>query len=93
LKGRRFCGATDINSLNAELNPICQLLALLEAHHILHVSRISVKNATKELKRLSENEFQHLYSRWPTCIFAQGDCFEGNVAYMMELFCKFSEVS
>jgi hypothetical protein len=26
---------------NAELNPICQLLALL-AHHILHVSRIRV---------------------------------------------------
>jgi len=32
-----------INPLNAELNPICHLLALLGAHHILHVSRISVK--------------------------------------------------
>jgi len=31
-----------INPLNAELNPICHLLALLEAHHILHVSRIRV---------------------------------------------------
>jgi hypothetical protein len=31
------------NSLNAELNPICHLLALLGAHHILHVSRIRVK--------------------------------------------------
>jgi hypothetical protein len=30
-----------INPLNAELNPICHLLALL-AHHILHVSRIRV---------------------------------------------------
>jgi hypothetical protein len=29
--------------LNAELNPICHLLALLRAHHILHVSRIRVK--------------------------------------------------
>jgi len=29
-----------INPLNAELNPICHLLALLGAHHILHVSRI-----------------------------------------------------
>ena len=27
--------------LNAELNPICHLLALLGAHHILHVSRIT----------------------------------------------------
>jgi hypothetical protein len=33
------------NPLNAELNPICHLLALLEAHHILHVSRIRVKLA------------------------------------------------
>jgi len=30
------------NSLNAELNPIFHLLALLGAHHILHVSRIRV---------------------------------------------------
>ena len=32
-----------INPLNAELNPIGYLLALLEAHHILHVSGIRVK--------------------------------------------------
>jgi hypothetical protein len=31
-----------INPLNAELNPICHLLELLGAHHILHVSRIRV---------------------------------------------------
>jgi hypothetical protein len=30
------------NPLNAELNPICHLLALLGAHHILHISRIRV---------------------------------------------------
>jgi hypothetical protein len=35
-----------LNPLNAELNPICYLLALLGAHHILHVSRIRV-NITK----------------------------------------------
>jgi hypothetical protein len=28
-----------INPLNAELNPICPLLALFSAHHILHVRR------------------------------------------------------
>jgi hypothetical protein len=33
-----------INPLNAELNPICHFLALLGAHHILHVSRIRVKD-------------------------------------------------
>ena len=31
------------NPLNAELNPICHLMALLGAHHILHISRIRVK--------------------------------------------------
>ena len=31
------------NPLNTELNPICHLLALLGAHHILHVGRIRVK--------------------------------------------------
>ena len=31
------------NPLNAELNPISHLLALLGVHHILHVSKISVK--------------------------------------------------
>ena len=29
--------------LNAELNPICHFLALLGAHHILHVSGVRVK--------------------------------------------------
>jgi hypothetical protein len=32
-----------INPLNAQLNPIYHLLALLGAHPILHVSRIRVK--------------------------------------------------
>ena len=35
-----------INPLNPELNPICYLLALLGAHHFLHVSRIRVKTLT-----------------------------------------------
>jgi len=30
------------NPLNAELNPICHLLVLLGAHHILHVSGLRV---------------------------------------------------
>ena len=39
---------TFINPLNAELNPICFLLALL-AHNFLHVSRIRVKSLTLRL--------------------------------------------
>ena len=38
-----------INPLNAELNPICYLLALLRARHFLHVSRIRVKSLTLRL--------------------------------------------
>jgi hypothetical protein len=32
----------NINPLKTQLNSICHLLALLGAHHILHVSRIRV---------------------------------------------------
>ena len=39
----------NFNPLNAKLNPICYLLALLEAHHFLHVSRIRVKLLTLSL--------------------------------------------
>ena len=35
-----------LNPLKPELNPICYLLALLGAHHSLHVSRIRVKLLT-----------------------------------------------
>ena len=38
-----FCSR---NPLKPELNPICYLLALLGAHHFLHVSRIRVKLLT-----------------------------------------------
>ena len=37
------------NPLNAELNSICYLLALLGAHHFLYVSRIRVKSLTLRL--------------------------------------------
>ena len=40
---------TLINHLNAELNPICYLLALLGAHHFLHVSRIRVTSLNLRL--------------------------------------------
>ena len=39
----------NVNPLNPELNPICYLLALLGAHHFLHVSRIRVKSLTFRL--------------------------------------------
>ena len=46
-----FCmsGRKLFNPLNPELIPICYLLALLGAHHFLHVSRIRVKLLTFRL--------------------------------------------
>jgi len=38
-----------INPLKPELNPICYLLALLGAHHFLHVGRIRVRLLTFRL--------------------------------------------
>jgi len=38
-----------LNPLNADLNPIRHLLALLGAHHILHVSRIRVNSKYHDL--------------------------------------------
>ena len=39
----KFSFSVEAFLTNAELNPICPLLALFGAHHILHVSRIRVK--------------------------------------------------
>jgi hypothetical protein len=44
-----FCWHGRINPLNSKLNPICHFLALLEAYHILHVSRIRVKQPTYQV--------------------------------------------
>jgi hypothetical protein len=43
LQQQVYRNAGGFNPLNVELNPICHLLALLGAHHILHVSRVRVK--------------------------------------------------
>ena len=44
-----IAGVYTLNPSNPELNPICYLLALLGAHHFLHVSRIRVKLLTFRL--------------------------------------------
>jgi len=41
-----YKGKLGFKPLKPELNPICYLLALLGAHHFLHVSRIRVKLLT-----------------------------------------------
>ena len=47
------------NPLNAELNPICYLLALLGAHHFLHVRRIRVKSLI--LRLLMSHIYIYIY--------------------------------
>jgi len=37
-----FIYCSYFNPLNADVNPICHLLTLLGAHHILHVNRLRV---------------------------------------------------
>ena len=52
-------GAQIINPLKPELNPICYFLALLGAHHFLHVSRIRVKLLT--LRWLMSHIYIYIY--------------------------------
>jgi len=51
----------NINTLKTQLNPICHLLALLGAHHILHVSRIRVKQVMWET--ITEKNLQSFIKR------------------------------
>ena len=57
----------DINTLNPELNPICYLLAILGAHHFLHVSRIRVKLLTFRL--LMSYIYIYIYMEHPFVMF------------------------
>jgi hypothetical protein len=47
-------GNVPINPLNAKLNPICHLLALLGARHIFHVSGVRVKDLAFYVRRLEK---------------------------------------
>jgi len=38
-----------LETLNAHLNPICHLLALLGAHHIHHVSGLRIKEKAQKM--------------------------------------------
>ena len=51
---------TDINPLNAKLNPTCHLLALLGAHHIFHISVLRVNNLGKVHHLWLQNPTQFL---------------------------------
>ena len=74
------CVVLVISSLNAELNPICHLLALLGDHHILHVSGIGVKllpepiDTTMQLCR-SYIQLYYLFRLYTSAIIRQTSLF------------------
>jgi len=45
----QFGGGGNLNPLNTALNPTYHLLAVLGAHHILHVSRVRVNVSVSAL--------------------------------------------
>ena len=49
-QGQEACRDAYINPLNAELYPICHLLALLGAHSIFYVSRKRVNETSGSIK-------------------------------------------
>ena len=71
------------NHLNAKLNPICHLLALLVAHHILHISRIRVKVKT-------HGTYSHHYTsefQWTVAQRFSGSPYNNHVLpFMLSLF-------
>jgi len=48
-------GEVSFNPLNAELNPICHLLALIGDYHIFHISgfRVNVNDTLVDVSRVS----------------------------------------
>jgi hypothetical protein len=61
-----------VNPLNAELNPICHLLALLGVHHFLHVSRIRVNTLSFDFwENFPFHFLQLMQSHWYKAGFLQ----------------------
>jgi histone-lysine N-methyltransferase SETMAR len=67
----------------ANFYPFLRLKSAVRGRRV-YIATDIFKNATEELKRLSQNgfqeRFQHFYSCWQKRIVAEGDYFEGNIA-------------
>jgi hypothetical protein len=72
------------NPLNPELNPICSLLALLGAHHFLHVSRIRVKDAACYVCEPLVLIFDR-YSNKSTLLLEIADLLQLGVTFMLSI--------
>jgi len=83
------CGL--INTLNVELNPICYLLALLGAHHFLHVRRMRVKDTGRSRVMNTQQTIPVVVqpAAWFYGLSFFWDCgFESRAAEWMCIFCE-----
>jgi hypothetical protein len=65
MRQRNITRNFNINPLNSELNPMCHLLALVEAHPIFRVSRIRVNNTTEERGHWGDQDIdKRIILRW-----------------------------
>jgi hypothetical protein len=51
------------NPLNAELNPIRHLLALVGARHIVHVSRVRVREICLRISNITQQNTHDVHER------------------------------
>jgi len=69
----------EINPLNAELNPICHLLALLGAHHIFHFSGLRVNTSIYAVTVSYPLCFVIFYNFvTESCVIHYSECHEGS---------------
>ena len=71
----KYYSGDQINPLNAELNPIRHLLALVGARHIVHVSRIRVKKMSL-MGNVSYTERREVHTRFWWGNLREGDHLE-----------------
>ena len=87
-------GINNINPLNADLNPICHLLALLGAHHIFHVSRIRVKRPRRVVDHPPHLATRLIKSRaiplLHLCVFVS--CYRMNFTFTLPFICVLTSV-
>jgi len=82
-----FSGTLYFNPFNAKLNPICHLLALLGAHHILHVSRIRVKHNDVLTHQEPLTQWQSIISQktWILCNTAMRNSKLVNLTFLSDV--------
>ena len=84
---KNFLAKINVTTLPIDFHRFSRLKSTFMGRRFCDATDV-IKNATEELKKLSQNCFQEcLYGGWQKCIVAQWDYFERNVASMIVLFC------